>query len=55
MVIDSFAGRLSSHPSTRTECATPADITRLTPYERWDMDSLLPGVVSQRPGSRFGR
>ncbi len=31
-----------------------SDTARVTPLERWDVDSAAP-AVSHRPGSRFGR
>lgn len=57
MVIESFAGRFSSHPGAAggDERAAAIDLTRATPFARWDADAELPGVVSHKPGSRFGR
>jgi hypothetical protein len=58
VVISCQAGRFSSHPGAdgnRGAGAEPGDITRATPFTRWDVDAPLPGLVSQKPGSRFGR
>lgn len=58
MVISCQAGRFSSHPGAdgaRSAGAEPGDLTRATPFARWDADAPLPGLVSQKPGSRFGR
>lgn len=57
MVIDSFVGRFSSHPGAAGGGDRDAaiDLTRATPFARWDVDMELPGVVSHKPGSRFGR
>jgi hypothetical protein len=59
VIIDSLADRFSSHPGASINCNTsrhgPGDITRVTPHQRWDADAPLPGLVSQKPGSRFGR
>lgn len=57
-MVDSFTGRFSSHPaadSQQPESLLPSDITRVTPFSRWDVDEVLPAAVSQRQGSRFGR
>jgi hypothetical protein len=58
VVISCQAGRFSSHPGAdgaRSAGAEPGDITWATPFARWDVDAPLPGLVSQKPGSRFGR
>ncbi len=57
MVIESLAGRFSSHPGAAggDERDAAIDLTRATPFARWDVDMELPGVVSHKPGSRFGR
>ncbi|CAL5223543.1 g6075 [Coccomyxa viridis] len=50
IAIDSCAGRFSQ-PAAGGHAI---DSARVTPLERWDVDSAAP-AVSRKPGSRFGR
>ena len=49
--IDSCAARFSAALS---QAGSPADLTRVTPFERWDADGSCP-TTPHRLGSRFGR
>ena len=50
VAIDACVGRFSE-----PACGdTARDCARVTPLERWDVDSASPAVL-KRPGSRFGR
>jgi hypothetical protein len=49
--IDSCVGQFSE---PALESSAGIDVARITPLERWDVDSAAAGV-SHRPGSRFGR
>ena len=59
--VDALTGRFSSAPGAgaagRAAAFLPTgdDITRVTPFRRWDVDAELPGAVSQKLGARFGR
>lgn len=49
--IDTTTARFSSPPPFQ---GTAIDLTRITPFERWDADSSLANVP-HRLGARFGR
>lgn len=49
------ATRSSDGDSALVELSDMSDITRVTPFSRWDVDAVLPGEVSQKLGARFGR
>lgn len=50
LAINSCTGRFSEPAAGDTA----VDVARVTPLERWDVDSSAP-AVSHKPGSRFGR
>ena len=50
IAIESCAGRFSEAAAG----GHVAHVARVTPLERWDVDSAAP-AVSHKPGSRFGR